>query len=132
VFLSSLYDKTVTVSPEALFSDDEKLSIYKPILLDFSSIRKVRLCNKIVDYLKKELEYIVDDHDQMLKLKKQLLVFTGTLDDSAKLVFAQGIADNQLLDGRSLLSILMDIFDMGLIDSLNITEDLKKQISTID
>jgi hypothetical protein len=125
MYLASAKSGKKMLSPELLFLDDEKLSNYRNEILNLTSAQKVKLCNATVDYISGMIEYVFADKTQRIRLKKQLIAFVSLLDDSAKLVFTQGLQGARTPSDQKVEKMLTDIFDLALADIIKLTEEIK-------
>jgi len=128
MFFSSLVSKAKALTPEEMLSDDEKLSINKSRLESMSIAKKVQTCDLLISYLKENIEFLMLDSKKFKKLKKQMSVLVGYLDSSTKLLFAQNISAALTNDGNSMIEMLFDVFESGLIDMLDLSEQVRESI----
>ena len=128
MFFASMVSQTNAISPEEIFSDDEQLSINKPILEKLSAAKKVQTCDLMLNYLKENIEFMMLNKKSFEKVKKQLSTLVRTLDSSTRLLFAQNIAATNTNDGNSMIDLLFDVFECDLIEMLDLSDQTRKLI----
>ena len=128
MFFASMVSQTNAISPEEIFSDDEQLSINKPILEKLSAAKKVQTCDLMLNYLKENIEFMMLNKKSFEKVKKQLSTLVRTLDSSTRLLFAQNIAATNTNDGNSMIDLLFDVFESDLIEMLDLSDQTRKLI----
>ena len=128
LYFSSLAIKTKKINVEDIFNDDENLTGLEKDIINLSSVKKVDLCNKLIEYLKNEIEFMMLDRNKYEIQKKQLAKFISILDSSSKLLFAQNIVNEKTSSDVNLIDYLYDIFETDLIEMLDLSEKTKKLI----
>lgn len=128
LYFSSLAIKTKKINVEDIFNDDENLKGLEKDIINLSSVKKVDLCNKLIEYLKNEIEFMMLDRNKYEIQKKQLAKFISILDSSSKLLFAQNIVNEKTSSDVNLIDYLYDIFETDLIEMLDLSEKTKKLI----
>ena len=125
MYFASVKSSKKELTPQLVFSDDEALSNCCEEIRGYSSAQKVKLCNATVEYISEMIEYVFSDKAERIKLKRQLIKFVSLLDDSAKLVFSQGLQDAKTPSDVKLEKMLVDIFDIALCDIVKLSEEIK-------
>lgn len=125
MYFASVKSSKKELTPQLVFADDEALSNCCEEIRGYSSAQKVKLCNATVEYISEMIEYVFSDKAERIKLKRQLIKFVSLLDDSAKLVFSQGLQDAKTPSDVKLEKMLVDIFDIALCDIVKLSEEIK-------
>lgn len=128
MFFASLVSQTNALSPEEIFSDDEKLNKNRPMIEKLSAAKKVQTCDLMLTFLKENIEFMMLDKANFEKVKKQLASLVRALDSSTRLLFAQNIAATNTDDGNSMIELLFDVFESDLIEMLDLSDQTRKLI----
>ena len=128
MFFASLVSQAKAFQPEEILADDEKLTKVAPILESLSVAKKTQTCDLLLEYLKKNIDFMMLDKAKFEKMKKQLSVLVKALDSSTRLLFAQNIAATNTDEGNSMIEILFDVFESDLIEMLDLSDATRKAI----
>lgn len=128
MFFASLVSKTKAIWPEEFLRDDENLTELLPRIKMLSAAKKIQTCDLLLTYLKENIEFMMLDKNSFDKLKKQLSLFVKSLDSSSKLLFAQNISSAQTNQGNNLIDLLFDIFESDFIETLNLSDSVRRNI----
>ena len=79
-------------------------------------------------YLTENLEFLMLDKTGFARKKQQLAAMVEALDPSTRLLFAQNLAAGTTDEGNSLIELLFDIFESGLLSMLDLSEKTSKLI----
>lgn len=128
MFFASLVTQSKAINPEDLFADDEKLSNTSVQLEKMSPAKRIQTCDRMLEYLKENIEFLMLDAKGFQIKKQQLSNFIKKLDSSTKLLFAQNLASAQSFDGNNLLDLLFDVFEKDLIEMLDFSDANRKNV----
>ena len=128
MFFASLVQTARAVSPEEIFADDAGLSQCGPLIQKSTAAKKAQTCDLMLRYLTENLEFLMLDKTGFACKKQQLAAMVEALDPSTRLLFAQNLAAGTTDEGNSLIELLFDIFESGLLSMLDLSEKTSKLI----
>ena len=128
MFFASRVEQSRALMPEEIFADDENLTKLTPQLERLSAAKKLQTCDLMLDYLKANADFMTLDPTGFDIKKKQVAGMVRCMDSSTRLLFAQNIAATETDDGTPLISLLFDVFESGLIEMLDLSDQTRKLI----
>ena len=127
MFFASIVSKARALTPEEIFADDARLTATGDALEALSAAKKVQTCNLMLDYLKENIEFIMDK-ERFAIVKQQLTQMVKRMDASTRLLFAQNLTATTTDDGNNLIELLFDVFEKELIQMLDLSDQTRRAI----
>lgn len=128
MYFASLSAGVHALTPEEVFGDDADLSNVLPSIRKMSAAKRVQSCDAMLEHLKSNIEFLMLDRKGYEKKKEQLKILVNALDPSTKLLFAQKVASATTDDGNPLISLLYDVFESDLLETLDLSETTRNLI----
>lgn len=128
MFFTSRVKKQKALAPEEIFDDDVNLSRIGPQYAALSAAKKVQTNEKLLEYLKENLEFMMIGKSQFEINKAQLTILVSKMDSSTKLLFAQNIASLNTNEGNSMMELLYGVFEEELIAMLDLSDATRAKI----
>lgn len=128
MFFTSRVKKQKALSAEDIFGDDAGLSGIGPKYTALSATKKVQTNEKVLDYLKENIEFMMLGKSQFEINKQQIAQLVRLMDSSTRLLFAQNLAASNTNEGNSLMELLFEVFEKDMIDMLDLSDATRAKI----
>ena len=132
MFFTSMLKKQKALNAEDIFADDALLSKMGSQYDSLPAAKKVQTNEKVLNYLKENLEFMMLSKSQFEINKAQIALLVSKMDSSTRLLFAQNLANMNTNEGNSMMELLFDVFEEELIEMLDLSDATREKIAKSD